>query len=583
MNSSAVTRRRFLVDAPAFAVAPTFLRSAAVSANPGQKLHVDVCVYGGVSGGVIAAVALARLGRSVALVEPTRHLGGMTTAGLGWVDVKIGGIRAFGGLTGEYYRRVREYYASKGIDVDRFGNDGAVAEPHVAESVLEQMVNEQAKHLSVYRESRLAFAVRDGRRIKALVLDKAPVDRRGAPIPNPLERSYLSISAAMFIDASYEGDLLAAAGISHRGDRESRSEYGEAQAGIIPNDSKGPSKRSVALDPYRKLGQPASGLLPLISNRQLGATGSGSPFIQAFNFRLCLVKENPIPIQPVSDYNPATYEIVARMLAAEAAAGRPFKAAQMHSSGWRLLKFCELPNGKTDVNNAGEISMDFVNGGAERYAKASWAERARLWHAHEDYQRGFYYFLRTDPRVPEDIRTDLGLWGLAHDEFLDTNGWPPQLYIREARRMVGTNVMRQNDCEDGPSELPDSVGLGTYSLDSHECQRLADAGQVMHEGGFYDRISTAYPISYKVLTPRAEECENLLATFCVSATHVCFASVRMEPPFMVLSESAALAAHGALEESTSVQGINLLRFAKRLQEAGQIVSPAEIPHAQSRE
>jgi hypothetical protein len=579
MNSRSITRRRFLAGAPAVAAAPILLRSAAGLAMPGQKLHVDVCVYGGVSGGVIAAVALARLGRSVALVEPTRHLGGMTTAGLGWVDVKIGGIRAFGGLTGEYYRRVRQYYAAKGIDVARFGNDGAVAEPHVAESVLEQMVNEQARHLSVFRESRIAFAVKEARRIRALVLDKAPVDRRGAPTPNPLERSYISISAPMFIDASYEGDLLASAGISHRGDREARNEYGEAQAGIIPNDGIGPGKASVALDPYIKPGQPSSGLLPLISKRQLGATGSGSSFIQAFNFRLCLVQENPLPIQPSSNYTPATYEIVARMVAAEAAAGKPFKAAQMHRSGWRLLKFCGLPNGKTDVNNAGKISMDFVNGGAERYANASWAERAGLWHAHEDYQRGLYYFLQTDPRVPEDIRADLGLWGLPRDEFRDTNGWPPQLYIREARRMVGTYVMRQSDCENGPAELPDSVGLGTYSLDSHLCQRLVYAGQVMHEGGFYNRISKAYPISYKVLTPREEECENLLATFCVSATHVCFASIRMESPFMVLSESAALAAHAALEESTSVQRINSSRFSKLLREAGQIVVPADIPHA----
>jgi hypothetical protein len=245
----------------------------------------------------------------------------------------------------------------------------------------------------------------------------------------------------------------------------------------------------------------------------------------------------------------------------------------------RLLKFSNLPNGKTDVNNAAAVSMDFVTGGAERYAKASWTERARLWHAHEDYQRGLYYFLQTDPRVAEDIRADLALWGLPCDEFQDTQGWPRQLYVREARRMVGTYVMRQSDCENPATRLPDSVGLGTYSLDSHPCQRLVDGGQAVNEGGFYNRIAGAYPISYKTLTPRAEECENLLATFCVSATHVCFASVRMEPPFMVLSESAALAAHSALEESTSVQRINPERFSKRLRDAGQIVMPADIPNA----
>ena len=221
--------------------------------------------------------------------------------------------------------------------------------------------------------------------------------------------------------------------------------------------------------------------------------------------------------------------------------------------------------------------MDFVTGGSERYAKASWAERARLWHAHEDYQRGLYHFLQTDPRVAEDIRADLALWGLPRDEFQDTQGWPTQLYVREARRMVGAYVMRQRDCQNPPESITDSVGLGTYSLDSHACQRLVDGGQVVREGEFYDKIARAYPISYKTLTPRQEECENLLATFCVSATHVCFASVRMEPPFMVLSESAALAAHGALEEGTSLQRINPERFAKRLRDAGQIVTPDDIP------
>jgi hypothetical protein len=286
-----------------------------------------------------------------------------------------------------------------------------------------------------------------------------------------------------------------------------------------------------------------------------------------------------IPVQPGANYNPATYEIVARMLNAQSAIGEPFRAEQMHTGKERLLKFSILPNGKTDVNNAAEVSMDFVTGGAERYADASWRERASLWHAHEDYQRGLYYFLPTDPRVSADIRADLALWGLPCDEFRDTQGWPTRLYVREARRMIGTYVMRQSDCEDPPQTLPDSVGVGTYSLDSHACQRLAVRGQVVREGEFYESIPRAYPISYKTLTPRAEECENLLATFCVSATHVCFASVRMEPPFMVISESAALAAHSALEESTTIQNINPARFAKRLREAGQIVMPVDIPGA----
>jgi hypothetical protein len=246
------------------------------------------------------------------------------------VDVKVGGVRAFGGLTGEYYRRVREYYAARGIDVAKFGNDGAVAEPHVAEAVLEQMLGEQAKQITIFRESRLASVRKEGRRIRTLTLDKASVDRRGAPASKPLEHSYVSISASMFIDASYEGDLMAAALISHRGDRESRDEYGENLAGILHNDK---SESGQALDPYVKPGRPSSGLIPLVSSLPLGTTGSSSPFIQAYNFRLCLVKDNPIPIQPGADYSPATYEVVARMLAAQSAAGHPFRAEQMHLPG----------------------------------------------------------------------------------------------------------------------------------------------------------------------------------------------------------------------------------------------------------
>jgi hypothetical protein len=581
MSLSNLSRRRFLCASTSVA-APLLLPSSVWAIGSANRLQVDVCIYGGMSGGVIAAVALARLGRSVALVEPTRHLGGMTSGGLGWVDIKIGGIRAFGGITGEYYRRVREYYTQTGINVSKFGNSGAVAEPHVAEMVLEQMLAEQAKNVTILRESRLASVHKHGRRIRAIVLDKAPVDPRGAPSPTPLERGYVSISAAMFLDTSYEGDLLAAAGVSHRVDRESRDEYNESLAGVIL-DSKAEfanGKQLPAVDPYVRPGDPSSGLIPLVSGEPVGALGSRSRMIQAFNFRLCLVKENPIAIEPGANYSPAQFELLARTLEAYSAGGNPILAKQIHSRGiGRLIKISILPNGKTDVNNSGPISMDFINGGAERYANASWEERARIWHAHEDYQRGLLYFLQTDPRVAPDIRSDLKQWGLPRDEFKDTRGWPTQLYIREARRIKGEYVMRQSDCEHPPAKLLDSVGLGTYSLDSHTCRRLTDGKVVYSEGGFYDKVGGAYPVSYRALIPRAQECENLLVTFCVSATHVCFASIRMEPAFMALSESAALAAHSAIEEDSSVQRINLSAFAKRVRDAGQVVMPADIPES----
>jgi hypothetical protein len=237
----------------------------------------------------------------------------------------------------------------------------------------------------------------------------------------------------------------------------------------------------------------------------------------------------------------------------------------------RLLKITRLMRGKTDVNSGScGISMDVVNGGAERYAGGSWAERAKIWRVHEDYQRGYFYFLRTDERLPEWLRKEVSPWGLPKDEFQDAGGWPTQLYIREARRMVGNFVIGQNFCE-RPTDRGDAIGLGSYSLDSHVCGRFVKDGVVVHEGGFYHLLKKSYPIPFGVIVPRENECDNLLVTFCVSATHVAFASVRMEPPFMIMSESAAMAADQALREGTAVQRINLKKFRPRLLEAGQIL------------
>jgi hypothetical protein len=283
------------------------------------------------------------------------------------------------------------------------------------------------------------------------------------------------------------------------------------------------------------------------------------------------VKDNPIPIAPPSDYQPARYELLARLLASLKSSGKPIIPRDFHHGPERLLKMSALPNGKTDVNNAGVISMDFVCGSSERYAGAGWAERAKMWHAHEDYQRGMFYFLATDSHVDDEVRAEVARWGLPRDEFKDTGGWPFQLYVREARRMVGQYVMRQSDCEKPRARLADSVGLGVYSLDSHICQRTVADGHVVHEGGFLLRIPKPYPIPYRAITPKSDECENLLATFCVSATHVSFASIRMEPQFMVLSESAAHAAHLSIANNTSMQEINMEKLRAHLLAAGQVL------------
>ncbi len=553
--------------------------SRGFAAGTSERRKVDVCVYGGTSGGVIGAVALARLGRSVLLIEPTRHIGGMTSGGLGWID--YGRASTIGGLTKKYFDDVRAYYT-----VAKISNNGWSVEPHVAEELFERLIKEN--RVEVIRETRLASVEKQERRIRTITLDRAPVDSRGAPSPTPLERNYLTIEAAMFMDCSYEGDLLAAAGVKFRGDRERREEFGESYSGVcysaIESEQKegvnGLRKRTaLRIDPFIRPGDSASGLLPLISKATLAPAGSRHDAVQAYNFRLCLTKNAPVPIAPPTNYDPDRYEIVRRYFTALAVINDPLQPGDLYFSFGhkiprdhpRLLKITQLMRGKTDVNNGScSISMDFVDGGAERYANGTWAERAELWHAHEDYQRGYLYFLRTDERVPEWLRKEIAPWGLPTDEFRDTGGWPTQLYIRQSRRMVSDFVISQKHCEH-PAKRTDSVGYGSYSLDSHVCQRLVKDGAVVHEGGFYYRIGNSYPIPYAAIVPREDECENLLVSFCVSSTHVAFASVRMEPPFMILSESAALAADQALREGKSVQRISMERLHARLIEAGQIV------------
>jgi FAD dependent oxidoreductase len=569
-QARALTRRSFLRNTT---LAATTILAGAGFGGASASRKVDVCVYGGTSGGVIAAATLARLGRSVLVVEPTRHLGGMTSGGLGWIDQ--GRASTIGGSTRRFFEGIREYYSAQKIP-----NNGWSVEPHVAEEHFDRLITDK---IEVIREARLASVRKEGRRIRAISLDQAPVDTDGAPAPQPEERNFLTVEAAMFLDCSYEGDLLAAAGVTYRIGREGRDEFEENCAGIcysalsteIARDPK--NKKLLHIDPFVRPGDSSSGLLPGISNTALAPEGQRSPMIQSCSFRLCLTKADPVPIAPPANYDPADYELVHRYLAALDAVSEPLFPGDLYfnfgyqQSHPRLLKITRLMRGKTDVNSgSGGISMDFVNGGAERYPNGSWTERAKLWRAHADYQRGYLYFLRTDERLPGWLREEISPWGLPKDEFRDSRGWPTQLYLREARRMVNDHVVDQSYCEH-PLERSDSIGRGSYSMDSHFCQRLAKDGAVIHEGGFYQRLSKSYPIPFTAIIPRENECENLLAPFCVSATHVAFSTIRMEPPFMILSESAAIAADQALREGGSVQGISIAKLRSSLLDAGQIL------------
>jgi len=571
--SRQISRRNFLQTASLLAAAG--LVSPGLAADDSPRRKFDVCIYGATSGGVIAAATLARLGRSVLLVEPTRHVGGMTAGGLGWVD--FGRASSIGGATKKYFDAVRSYYAGENIKTN-----GWSVEPHVAELLFEKIL--AGPNIEIVREARLNMVKKEGRRIRFITLDKAPVDAHGAPAPEPAEENFLTVEAAMFIDCSYEGDLLAKAGVSHRTDRESRAEYGESLAGVcysVPTSGREitgekSSASPLQIDPYVRPGDPSSGLIPLVSSASLLPAGSKSSVIQSYNFRLCMTKENFIPIEAPANYDPKNFELMYRCFAALEKVGKPFEPGDLYfnfghegSGSPRLLKITRLVKGKTDVNNAASISMDYIPGGAERYANATWAERSKIWRAHEDYQRGLLYYLKTHDRLPDWVHGEMTKWGLAKDEFTDSAGWPTQLYVREARRMVGSYLIDQKHCED-PVVREDSIGMGSYSLDSHICQRLVKDGMVIHEGGFYSRgVSKPYPIPYGAITPRAEECENLLVTFCVSATHVAFASVRMEPPFMIMGESAAVAADQAMTEGKSVQEIDVKKLSSRLMDAGQ--------------
>jgi len=500
----------------------------------------DLCVFGGTSSGVVAAVQAARAGQKVVLTETGGHLGGMTSGGLSQTD--IGNKGAIGGIAREFYQRMGRHYGS---------NETWKLEPSVAEGVFEDMLGEVK--VPLYLHERLTSVTKNGNRITAISMEDGKV-----------------FHAKMYIDASYEGDLMAGAKVSYFVGREDNSTYRETLDGIRAVTPK--HQFAMAVDPYLRQGDAASGLLPLIQSQPPGRAGEGDKSVQAYNYRLCLTQNptNKIPIHPPALYDPAQYELLARYLEALAAAGKTPRLGQ-------LMDIQPMPNGKTDINNNGGFSTDFI-GENYRYPEADEAERARIRQAHEDYTRGFLHFLAEDARVPATLRTEMLSWGLCKDEFKDTGGWPHQLYIREARRMVSDYVMTENNCRYSMA-VPDAVGLAAYTMDSHNCRRIVRDGRVENEGDVQVGGFPPYPISYRALTPKASECENLLVPVCLSASHIAHGSIRMEPVFMVLGQSAALAAELAIAEGVKVQGIHYGELRQRLLAAGQILEwPADGSH-----
>ena len=512
----------------------------------------DVVVYGGTSGGVAAAVQAARMGRTVLLIEPSRHLGGLSSGGLGATDV--GNKDAFGGISREFYRRVRAHYADDSAWIHearadfrgrghRPGEDAAwTFEPHVAERIFDELVREHG--VETWRGERIeleAGVVGDGARIDAVRLDSGRVAYGRA-----------------FVDASYEGDLLACAGVSFRVGREAGKEYGESLNGIR-TELATKHQFVVEVDPYVESGRPESGLLPGIQAGGPGDEGAGDDRVQAYCFRLCAtdVPENARPWPKPDDYDERRYEILLRN----------FEAGDLRKP-WHPVW---MPNRKTDSNNNFAFSTDHIGGNWE-YPEADWSTRERIVRDHESYQKGLMWTLANHERVPAEVRAHFSGFGLAKDEFVDNDNWPHQLYIREARRMVARTVMTEAHCR-GHWHVEDSVGLGAYGMDSHHVQRYVDdRGVCRNEGDVQVHGFEPYPIAFSAIVPRVRECENLAVPVCVSSTHIAFGSIRMEPVFMVLGQSAATALCLALELDVPVQRVPYERLRERLLADGQVLT-----------
>lgn len=513
------------------------LMLAHLSCQSGAPASYDVVVYGQTSAGVMAAVQAKRMGKTVILVGPDKHLGGLTSGGLGATD--IGNKVAIGGLSREFYRRMGEYYGEP---------EKWTFEPHAAEQVFEDLISEN--QIEVRRDE---------------WLDRTPgkgVEMEGDRIASITMLSGRTIRGRMFIDATYEGDLMAAAGVSYTVGREANSLYGETLNGVQVGQARY-HQFDAPVDPYVRPGDPSSGLLAGIMAGSPGEDGTGDKRVQAYCFRMCLTDstENSVPLPKPVGYDSTRYELLLRTILA---------GANKHWAGFFTTD--RMPNRKTDSNNAGPVSTDNIGMNYD-YAEASYAERRRIFEEHERYQKGFMWFLSNDPRVPEELRATVGRWGLPKDEFVDNGHWPHQLYVREARRMVGSYVMTQNDCE-GKTGITNSIGMGAYTMDSHHVQRYVDdEGHVRNEGDVQVGGFGPYPIAYGAIVPKRGEAGNLLVPVGLSASHIAYGSIRMEPVFMVLGQSAATAAVLAMDAGVAVQDVDYARLRERLLADRQVLEP----------
>jgi hypothetical protein len=549
----------------------------------GQKDY-DVVIYGGTSAGIAAAIQSSRMGKTVVLIEPTSRIGGLTTGGLGATD--IGNKQAIGGISREFYQNIKKYYEKpenwKWQTPEEYrhgrnpGNEDAMwtFEPSAALTVYKEMMAPEKIEL-VYNQR----------------LDRsAGVIKQGLSITGIRMESGISFKGKMFIDATYEGDLMAAAGVSYTYGRESNKEYGETLNGVQANKVSLTLRGTVSrnsihhnfidgVDPYIVKGDPSSGLLPFIIEGGPGIDGHGDKGIQAYCFRMTLTDHpgNRIPFKKPESYNEQEYELLFRNY--EAAEG-PIE--QMYSYGDPLVPWINtpMPNRKTDTNNQKGFSTDFIGQNFD-YPEASYDERKKIVDRHRNYQQGLMWSLAYHPRISQKVRDVVSKWGTCKDEYEQEDGWQEQLYIREARRMISDYVMTQRNCE-GLDVAEDPVSLAAYGMDSHQVQRYVDHnGYVQNEGNVEAHGFSPYPVSYRSIIPKKGECSNLLVPVCVSSTHIAFGSIRMEPVFMILGQSAATAACMAIDNGYAIQDVPYDKLKLELLNAGQILQHKESASAKA--
>jgi hypothetical protein len=520
---------------------------ALAQAASAQPQSFDVVVYGGTAGGVVTAIAAAREGASVALLEPRDHLGGMVSGGLGFTD--FGKKEVIGGYSLEYYERAGKKY---GTPIQWY------LEPQVAEAIFKEWAAEAG--VRVFYRHRL--------------VEKTGVSKAGTRITAIRLENGAEFRAKVFADATYEGDLMAQAGVSYTFGRESTEQYGESLAGVRDRTPLHQFQVSV---PARDA---AGRLLPEISGEPKAASGSADTKLQAYNFRVCMTRrdDNRVPFPKPAGYDPARFALLAKMLAAmdavkreaalapetQAQKGDPRGRLKQPWSLWDVMKPDPIPNGKTDTNNNGAFSTDYI-GGNYAYAEGDYATRARIWQAHVDYVQGFLYFLQHDPQVPAALHQAMAGWGLCKDEFTDTAHWPHQLYVREARRMIGEYVMAQKDIQTDLRK-PDVIGMGSYNSDSHNIQRIVNAEGFAENEGDMQVAVTPYQIPYRVMLPKRAEVTNLLVPVTFSATHVAYSTLRMEPQYMIIGHAAGVAAKMAIDANVAVQAIDAAVLSAKLKQ-----------------